>query len=108
MQPPERIDNDIAQGRLRLHWADAVVALDHVVLRGACRCAECQFKRHHGMLINVPPDVRITAIEPAGYGVQPVFSDGHARGIYPWAYLNALASAAMAGGIASDTAGIAR
>ena len=60
------------------------------------------------MLINVPPDVRITAIEPAGYGVQPVFSDGHARGIYPWAYLNALASAAMAGGIASDTAGIAR
>lgn len=52
------------------------------------------------MPINVPPDVRITAIEPAGYGVQLVFSDGHARGIYPWAYLNALASAAMAGEMA--------
>ncbi|WP_214293358.1 gamma-butyrobetaine hydroxylase-like domain-containing protein, partial [Escherichia coli] len=48
VHPPERIENDVAQGRLRLHWADAVVVLDHAALREACRCAECQFKRHHG------------------------------------------------------------
>ena len=97
MQPPEHIGNDIAHGRLRLHWADAVVALSHVMLREACRCAECQFKRHHGTPINVPADVRLTTVAPAGYGVQLVFSDGHARGIYPWAYLAELAATAAAG-----------
>ncbi|MFS2174308.1 gamma-butyrobetaine hydroxylase-like domain-containing protein, partial [Priestia megaterium] len=28
---------------------------------------------------------------------QLVFSDGHARGIYPWAYLAAIAATAVAG-----------
>ena len=33
-------------------------------------------------------DVEIRALEPVGsYAVQPVFSDGHATGIYSWAYL---------------------
>jgi DUF971 family protein len=35
--------------------------------------------------------VRVTAFGPTGYGVQLVFSDGHARGIFPWAYLASLA-----------------
>lgn len=91
MQPPERIDNDVAQGWLQLRWADAAITLDHAALREACRCAECHFKRHHGLLIDAPRDVRITAIAPVGYGVQLVFSDGHARGIFPWAYLAQLA-----------------
>ena len=94
MQPPERIDNDVAKGALRLHRKEAVIVLDHAALREACRCAECQFKRHHGTPIRGPADVRITAVEPVGYGVQLVFSDGHARGIYPWAYLAELAAIA--------------
>lgn len=33
-------------------------------------------------------DVDIRALEPVGsYAVQPVFSDGHATGIYSWEYL---------------------
>jgi len=33
-------------------------------------------------------DVTITRLEPVGYyAVQPVFSDGHASGIYSWNYL---------------------
>ena len=33
-------------------------------------------------------DVGIDAIEPVGhYGIKPVFSDGHASGIYSWEYL---------------------
>ncbi|WP_104654706.1 DUF971 domain-containing protein [Ralstonia insidiosa] len=95
MQPPERIDNDIAKGALRVHWKEAAIALDHVALRAACRCAECQFKRHHGTSISAPADVRIIAVEPVGYGVQLVFNDGHARGIYPWAYLAELAATAI-------------
>jgi len=38
----------------------------------------------------VPAEVRIERVEPQGYGVQLVFSDGHERGIYPWAYLRDL------------------
>lgn len=92
MLPPERIDNDLTQGRLRLVWADAMISLDHAALRQVCRCAECQFNRHHGSPISAPNDVRITAIQSAGYGAQFVFSDGHARGIFPWAYLAELAA----------------
>ena len=37
-------------------------------------------------------DVTIDAIEPVGhYGIKPVFSDGHASGIYTWDYLYHLA-----------------
>jgi DUF971 family protein len=33
-------------------------------------------------------DVTITRLDPVGhYAVQPVFSDGHASGIYSWSYL---------------------
>jgi len=33
-------------------------------------------------------DVEIRGLEPVGsYAVQPVFSDGHATGIYSWSYL---------------------
>lgn len=91
MQPPERICNDVAQGQLRLDWGDTAIALDHAAVREACRCAECHFKRHHGMPIGAAADVRITGIKLVGYGVQLVFSDGHARGIFPWAYLTLLA-----------------
>jgi DUF971 family protein len=34
--------------------------------------------------------VRVQRITSQGYGVQLVFSDGHERGIYPWAYLRDL------------------
>jgi DUF971 family protein len=38
-------------------------------------------------------DVTITHLEPVGhYAVQPVFSDGHASGIFSWAYLYELGS----------------
>ncbi len=36
-------------------------------------------------------DVTITRLDPVGhYAVQPVFSDGHASGIYSWSYLHEL------------------
>jgi DUF971 family protein len=38
-------------------------------------------------------DVTITQLEPVGYyAVQPVFSDGHASGIFSWSYLYELGS----------------
>jgi DUF971 family protein len=36
----------------------------------------------------------ITKVEPIGnYAVRLAFSDGHDRGIFPWAYLNEIAAA---------------
>ena len=35
--------------------------------------------------------VFVTHAEPMGYGVQLVFSDQHARGIFPWRYFDELA-----------------
>ena len=36
-------------------------------------------------------DVTITEVEPVGhYAIRPVFSDGHATGIYSWDYLQEL------------------
>ena len=44
-----------------------------------------------GVSVERPSDtsggVRVLEIHSQGYGVQLVFSDGHQRGIYPWAYL---------------------
>jgi DUF971 family protein len=34
--------------------------------------------------------VRLIEVNAQGYGLQLVFSDGHERGIYPWAYLSSL------------------
>ena len=43
-------------------------------------------------------DLTITNIEPIGnYAVRLAFSDGHDRGIFPWAYLTEIAAAGPAG-----------
>jgi prepilin-type processing-associated H-X9-DG protein len=42
------------------------------------------------------PDIAVTRVEPmGGYAVHIAFTDGHARGIFPWAYLRALAAEAV-------------
>ncbi|MNN61889.1 hypothetical protein D3C81_1771500 [compost metagenome] len=46
-----------------------------------------------GAIAVVADDVRLERIALQGYGVQLVFSDGHERGIYPWAYLRELGHA---------------
>jgi len=39
-------------------------------------------------------DLTIVAVEPIGnYAVRLAFSDGHDRGIFPWAYLTEIAAA---------------
>lgn len=64
--------------------------LTYRTLRAACPCARCRANRIQGLIPLVAADIEITAINPMGYGVQLVFSDGHDRGIFPWAFLRAL------------------
>lgn len=61
-------------------------------LRRMCPCAECRRKRMLSERIEPSAQLELGHLEPMGYGVQISFSDGHARGIYPWAYLSQLAA----------------
>ena len=57
-------------------------------LRAACRCAQCVRARLDGLFPQSFEGIVIEHVSPLGcYGINIGFSDGHARGIYPWAYL---------------------
>ena len=92
MNAPQAIRNLRGAGQLVLQWEDGEHCLSHTRLRGACPCSQCRAARLSGAISLVRDDVRVVQIESQGYGVQLVFSDGHERGIYPWAYLRDLGS----------------
>jgi DUF971 family protein len=90
MSAPVAIRNQRGPGLLALQWNDAEAHISHARLRGACPCSQCRAARLQGRVSLVSEDVRIVQVVAQGYGVQLVFSDGHERGIYPWAYLREL------------------
>ncbi|UZE52009.1 gamma-butyrobetaine hydroxylase-like domain-containing protein [Rhodopseudomonas sp. P2A-2r] len=64
-------------------------------LRLACKCAHCLRARIDGAFPNRFEGIAITAVAPVGgYAINLSFSDGHARGIYPWAFLLGLVEGA--------------
>ena len=57
-------------------------------LRSACKCAHCIRARIDGVFPERFEGIAIVQVSPIGdYAINLAFSDGHARGIYPWAYL---------------------
>ncbi|NRF71985.1 DUF971 domain-containing protein [Aquincola sp. S2] len=80
-------------GALALGWADlGEQLLSGPRLRAACRCAGCEQGRRHGQPPQPDAAVRLERIDPVGeFGLQLHFSDGHERGLFPWAYLRELA-----------------
>jgi DUF971 family protein len=57
-------------------------------LRAACKCAHCIRARIDGVFAAGFDGIAITQIAPIGdYAINIAFSDGHARGIYPWSLL---------------------
>lgn len=88
---PLALSNSQKSKELMIRWADNdVQVFTHQGLRGACPCAKCRAARIQGLLSLVNEDVELVAINPMGYGVQLVFSDGHDRGIFPWSYFRDL------------------
>jgi DUF971 family protein len=77
---------------LEVDWRDGTTsAWSHGVLRRHCRCAPCEARCRAGIAIDVAADVVVMQIEACGPGaLRFVFSDGHDRGIYPYAYLRQL------------------
>jgi prepilin-type processing-associated H-X9-DG protein len=95
---PETIVLAADRSRLRLSWPNgegAQLRAEH--LRGACRCAWCTRARIDGNFAAAFDGVAIERLTPIGdYAINIAFSDGHARGIYPWPYLQLLARGAHA------------
>jgi prepilin-type processing-associated H-X9-DG protein len=57
-------------------------------LRAACKCAHCIRARIDGAFPPSFDGIAITVVAPIGdYAINIAFSDGHARGIYPWQLL---------------------
>ena len=83
-----------ASGQLEVLWNDGLRGtLGAPTLRAACRCAACESLRRAGNLAAPVAGIAITVLQPVGeFGLQLGFSDGHDRGIYPWAYLHGLSS----------------
>jgi DUF971 family protein len=80
-------------GLLEIAWADGHTShLRHALLREQCRCAGCEQQRRHGAGVAAADEaLRLVRIEPVGdHGLNLGFSDGHARGIYPWSLLRQL------------------
>src|SRR5258708_1096562 len=54
----------------------------------ACKCGNCIRARIDGVFPERFGGIAIVQVSPiGGYAINLAFSDGHARGIYPWAYL---------------------
>jgi DUF971 family protein len=102
---PLAIGNSQAKGQLHLDWPDGrEQRLEHAELRRQCPCSQCRAFRLRGLVVQVDPRIRVVAVNAQGYGVQLVFSDGHERGIYPWAYLAGL-NTDGGGGLAREDVG---
>jgi DUF971 family protein len=90
---PETVVLAADRRRLRLTWPSGEQTEIHAErLRAACRCAWCTRARIDGTF---PADFDAVAVDRlapiGGYALNSAFSDGHARGIYPWPYLRVLA-----------------
>ena len=92
MNAPEHVTIHAATGRLSLTWGDGQTQwIDNATLRERCPCSTCRRLTHSGHAARIEPDLAIVDVQPMGYGVQIVFSDGHAQGIYPGDYLAGIA-----------------
>ena len=90
---PDTVVLTADRARLRLIWHDGEAAeLPAERLRAACRCAWCTRARIDGAFAASFDGVAIERLAPiGGYAINVSFTDGHARGIYPWSYLQTLA-----------------
>jgi DUF971 family protein len=98
---PDTILLNRQAGTLELVWDGRHAELSHRALRRSCRCSVCEnMRRALDAVLPVADDVRLLKIEPVGpAALHLVFSDGHARGIYPWAYLKQMAFGPATGGL---------
>ncbi|CAN5556720.1 hypothetical protein BH11PSE4_BH11PSE4_01820 [soil metagenome] len=98
VEAPIKISVSADLSVLELGFANgAAVRLGAERLRGACKCAHCLRARIDGVFPTSFSGIAITEVAPiGGYAINIWFSDGHARGIYPWSLLAGLDDPASA------------
>ena len=95
--------HDIQQigNELAIKWPDGEESYITLVdLRRACPCAGCKGETDIMGNLYKNPEQKLTAaafelvrvIGVGGYGIQPVWADGHATGIFSFEYLRQLAN----------------
>jgi prepilin-type processing-associated H-X9-DG protein len=101
---PEQVVLTSDRARLRFVWPGGRQAeIGAGRLRAACRCAWCTRARLDESFAASSDaasfdGVTIERLNPiGGYAVNIAFSDGHARGVYPWTFLLTLAREPHAG-----------
>jgi len=89
---PQQLRLLASERRLEIDWPDGFTSsLSHGALRAACLCAACRQSKRAGSAPVLSDAVALVGIEPFGpSAVHLAFSDGHARGLFPFAYLRAL------------------
>ena len=96
---PEEVLVSKDRNIVTLSWADGLTSsLSAPALRRACRCAWCTRDRVLDRF-HVADEQAIATAEALGsHGLHLTFADGHARGIFPWAYLRDLADGTASAG----------
>ncbi len=97
---PEEVVLAADRRHLRLGWSGGeTMVLAAEEIRLACRCAWCSRARIDGKFETNFKDAAIHSVEPIGdYALNIGFTDGHARGIFPWTYLRAIGFLCMGDG----------
>ncbi len=92
VDPPKEVRLKRAQRLVEVLWPDGSLdRLSGLTLRKSCACSGCTRARQAGALTLIDAEVGIERLELSGVsGLQFHFSDGHHRGLYPWAYLREL------------------
>lgn len=94
---PAQISEDSASRELVITWNDGHVSrYGYRMLRQRCPCAMCVHEWTGEQLLDasrVPADIRPKQITQVGaYALRVTWSDGHATGLYTFAFLRALGS----------------
>lgn len=89
--PPKNIAFKKGEAVITVTWKNGECsAISGSELRRYCACSECRARKLVGIsLINVSSE--LSDVSLMGHNALNIkFSDGHERGIYPWAYLYAI------------------
>ncbi|WP_300495155.1 DUF971 domain-containing protein [Marinobacter sp.] len=90
--PPKEVRLKRKLNELELSWHDGLsTRLSCLMLRKSCACSHCTQAKRSGRLSLIDADISVERVELSGVsGLQFFFSDGHYRGLYPWAFLREL------------------
>jgi DUF971 family protein len=91
---PTEIRLNASRTQLSVTWENGTTSTYAAAqLRERARDAASVRMALNDWAVQASPDLTIANVDPVGnYGVRLAFSDGHDRGLFPWAYLAEIAT----------------